>query len=155
MKICALPSYRAGLKGGTAPMIRAKVQIEDPSTGLAVETMAAKQVYVDSGATFSAIPSSLLKTLEKGGFKSLKIRKVNISTANGIRKVKLVENLAVCVDRCCAVGPVMVIDKMPGYILVGLDWLKQASAVIDFKHSSMKCDRGSFFRSRVPFSTQQ
>lgn len=139
-----LRSNRRGLK----PFAHGILSVKNVRSGKTASFRKAVPVFVDSGADASLIPEAARVFLQReiGPFKE---RDAEIVTGNGRKRVKVLQDVEICLAHCCYRGEVVVTDSTPGAMMVGMDWLTQSKATIDFDRRKLVC--GLRDRGPVPF----
>jgi len=121
------------------PFAEGRIRITNLSTGKSYTTPAKPlaNAFVDSGASSSILPVASMKTLVEIG--PLKVRPARVMTGNGAKDVLQVDDVEICLNHCCYRGSVLVIEETPGFMMLGMDFLTQSRAKIDFKNGTMVC----------------
>lgn len=123
---------------GIKPFASGRIRITNRKTGKTFQTAKPKKAFIDSGASGSIISKATLRKLYSkiGPFQT---KPGKVVTGNGIKKIRLLEDVEICIDHCCYGGEVMVTDETPGSIMLGTDFLTQSRTSIDFGKGTMVC----------------
>jgi len=126
---------------GLKPFAEGRVRITNRKNGKTFESAKPMRAFIDSGASNSLLPMGSLKELDAmiGPFNAIPARVV---TGNGLKDVLMLRDVKICVDHCCYHGDVLVTDETPGDIMLGMDFLSQSKAKIDFDKSTLVCGVG-------------
>lgn len=132
------PSKRREIDG-VRPFAQGRIKITNLSTGKSHTTPSKPlaAAFVDSGASSSILPMAALDALR--GIGPLRITPAKVITGNGVKDVLQVNGVEICLNHCCYRGSVLVTDETPGSMMLGMDFLTQSKAKIDFKKSTMVC----------------
>ncbi|MGH9391578.1 MAG: retroviral-like aspartic protease family protein [Vicinamibacteria bacterium] len=119
------------------PFASARITIRNNKTGRTVKSRGKAKIFVDSGASISIIPSRHIPALQTtGGFD---VARARIQTANGVRETTALKDVSLCLDKVCFRGDIVVIEDVPGDILIGTDFLQSAKCKIDFSKKTLEC----------------
>lgn len=126
---------------GLKPFAEGRVRITNRKNGKTFESKKPMRAFIDSGASSSLLPMGSLKELDAliGPFDAKPARVV---TGNGLKDVLMLRDVKICVDHCCYHGDVLVTDETPGDLMLGMDFLSQSKAKIDFGSSQLVCGIG-------------
>jgi hypothetical protein len=124
---------------GIMPFAQGRIRITNLSTGKSHTTPVKPlaSALVDSGASSSILPLASLEALN--GIGPLEITPAKVMTGNGVKEVLQVNGVEVCLDHCCYRGSVLLVEETPGTMMLGMDFLTQSKAKIDFKRGTMVC----------------
>lgn len=128
------------IKRGLKPFAQGIVWITNLKTGRRIESIGKGHAFVDSGASLSLITEKVFEKM-KAETGEIAAKDAKIMTANGWKDVKVVDDVEICMAGCCYRGQVVVSDKdsIPSDLLLGMDWLTQSKASMDFKNSTIRC----------------
>lgn len=142
MKLPPKSCYVARKKGpkieGLKPFAEGKLRITNRKTGKTFEMRNTARAFIDSGASGSLMPMIALKALDKA-IGPFSVKAAKVVTGNGQKDVLMLEDVKICVDHCCYHGDILVTDETPGDLMLGMDFLSQSKAKVDFDKSTLVC----------------
>lgn len=119
------------------PFAYARLTIRNNKTGRTVKSEGKAKIFVDSGASISIIPSRHIQALKTTG--DFDVALARIETANGVREATALKDVSLCLDKVCFRGDVVIIEDVPGDILIGTDFLTSARCKVDFAKKTLEC----------------
>lgn len=107
-----------------------------------------RNVVVDTGADRSGVPEMAVPFIKKALGGKLKIRSHTVVTAGGVVKLRVLEDLVVCIrppgagkkKGCCAKTRLVVVPAFDAGFLLGRDLLSPCKAQVDFAKNRLCFD---------------
>ena len=102
--VCYLEQRNMKIKG-IKPFASGRIRITNRKTGKTFHGPKVQKAFIDSGASGSVISESTLRKLYSkiGPFRT---KPGKVITGNGIKKIRLLEDVEICIDHCCYGGEV-------------------------------------------------
>ena len=138
---CYIGQKKSSKIEGLKPFAVGRLRIKNRQNGKTIESKKLIRAFVDSGASSSLLPIVALGDLDPA-IGPFSVKPAKVVTGNGLKDVLMLENVEICLEQCCYHGDVLVTDETPGDLMLGMDFLTQSKAKIDFENSTLVCGIG-------------